>query len=100
MSLFMYRKRMSRLLVFAMVFLLLAGCSTKETQETTEAQEAATLSATMEAAEEEPPVEPMEPVLPSDAKIGIVYTGSYGGFTDDFLADGRPEEIPNQRVEL
>ena len=21
-------------------------------------------------------------------------------FTDDFLADGRPEEIPNQRVEL
>ena len=42
---------MSRLLVFAMVFLLLAGCSTKETQETTEAQEAATLAATMEAAE-------------------------------------------------
>ena len=77
---------MSRLLVFAMVFLLLAGCSTKETQETTEAQEAATLAATMEAAEEEPPVEPMEPVLPSDAKIGIVYTESYGGFTDDFLA--------------
>ena len=86
MSLFMYRKRMSRLLVFAMVFLLLAGCSTKETQETTEAQEAATLAATMEAAEEEPPMEPMEPVLPSDAKIGIVYTESYGGFTDDFLA--------------
>ena len=86
MNLFMHRKSMSRLLVFAMVFLLLAGCSTKETQETTEAQEAATLSATMEAAEEEPPVEPMEPVLPSDAKIGIVYTESYGGFTDDFLA--------------
>ena len=77
---------MSRLLVFAMVFLLLAGCSTKETQETAEAQEAATLAATMEAAEEEPPMEPMEPVLPSDAKIGIVYTESYGGFTDDFLA--------------
>ena len=77
---------MSRLLVFAMVFLLLAGCSTKETQETAEAQEAATLAATMEAAEEGPPVEPMEPVLPSDAKIGIVYTESYGGFTDDFLA--------------
>lgn len=86
MNLFMHRKSMSRLLVFAMVFLLFAGCSTKETQETTEAQEAATLSATMEAAEEEPPVEPMEPVLPSDAKIGIVYTESYGGFTDDFLA--------------
>ena len=86
MNLFMHRKSMSRLLVFAMVFLLLAGCSTKETQETTEAQEAATLAATMEAAEEEPPVEPIEPVLPSDAKIGIVYTGSYGGFTDDFLA--------------
>ena len=86
MNLFMHRKSMSRLLVFAMVFLLLAGCSTKETQETTEAQEAATLAATMEAAEEEPPVEPMEPVLPSDAKIGIVYTESYGGFTDDFLA--------------
>ena len=86
MNLFMHRKSMSRLLVFAMVFLLLAGCSTKETQETTEAQEAATLAATMEAAEEEPPMEPMEPVLPSDAKIGIVYTESYGGFTDDFLA--------------
>ena len=86
MNLFMHRKSMSRLLVFAMVFLLLAGCSTKETQETTEAQKAATLAATMEAAEEEPPMEPMEPVLPSDAKIGIVYTESYGGFTDDFLA--------------
>ena len=86
MDLFMHRKSMSRLLVFAMVFLLLAGCSTKETQETAEAQEAATLAATMEAAEEEPPMEPMEPVLPSDAKIGIVYTESYGGFTDDFLA--------------
>lgn len=86
MNLFMHRKSMSRLLVFAMVFLLLAGCSTKETQETAEAQEAATLAATMEAAEEEPPMEPMEPVLPSDAKIGIVYTESYGGFTDDFLA--------------
>ena len=86
MSLFMNRKSMSRLLVFAMMFLLLAGCSTKETQETTEAQEAATLAATVEVAEEEPPVEPIEPVLPSDAKIGIVYTGSYGGFTDDFLA--------------
>jgi len=86
MSLFMNRKSMSFLLVFAMVFLLLAGCSSEKAQETSEAQEAATLAATVEeAAEEEPPVEPAEPILPSDAKIGIVYAESYGGFTDDFL---------------
>ena len=83
MNLFMNRKSMSWLLMFVTVFLLLTGCSSKEAQETTEAQEAATLAATIEeAAEAEPPV---EQVLPSDARIGIVYTEGKDGFTNDFL---------------
>lgn len=83
MDLFMNRKSMSSILVFVMAFLLLSGCSSKEAQKTTEAQEASTIASTVEeAAQAEPGA---EPVLPSDARIGIVYTEGEGNFTNDFL---------------
>ena len=38
-------------------------------------------------------------ITPKDAIQEAFFSG-LSMFTDDFLADGRPEEIPNQRVEL
>ena len=38
-------------------------------------------------------------LTPKDAIQEAFFSG-LSMFTDDFLADGRPEEIPNQRVEL
>ena len=38
-------------------------------------------------------------ITPKDAIQEAFFSG-LSMFTDDFLVDGRPEEIPNQRVEL
>ena len=38
-------------------------------------------------------------ITPKDAIQEAFFSG-LSMFTDDFLADGRPEEMPNQRVEL
>ena len=34
------------------------------------------------------------------ASIEKMFLDSLGQFTDDFLADGRPEEVPNRRLSL
>ncbi len=38
-------------------------------------------------------------LTPAD-KLGSVYDEGLAGFTDDFLAEGRPDEIPSVRQEL
>ena len=86
MNIVINKRSINWLLALMTGFLLLTGCASTEAPGTEEpAETAATLAATTEeaAAEEEPP---LESVLPSDAKIAVVYTDGNGGFTYDFLS--------------